>query len=428
MKSEIKDLEKSQKEIKVEITVEEMEKYIEKALEKMSKNVKADGFRAGKVPKDVAKKQIGELAIFEEATHDAIEKTYLEIIEENKLHPIGHPQADITKSAIGNPLEYKIVISVIPEVKLGDYTKISGKIEIEEIKDERVEKEIEMIQKKRAKYITKDAKAEKGDRVEIDFESRVGGVKIEGGESKNHPLIIGEGKFVPGFEENLVGMTKDDIKEFSLVFPEDYKKELAGKNVDFKVELKIVQKVELDEMNDDFAKSLGKFESMAGLKKSIKEGMMAENENKAKEEFKNKLIEQVSEKSTVEIPDVLIDSELENMIKEFENNVTQSGIKFEDYLLSVNTNIEKLKVEWRELAEKRVKTGLVMREISEKEEIKIEDEEIEQKVNDTLKHYPNEEELRKNMDLEKFKNYIAGIIMNEKVFEILENIAEKNGK
>ncbi|MCK5413192.1 MAG: trigger factor [Candidatus Pacebacteria bacterium] len=428
MKSEINDLEKSQKEIIVEISTEEMEKYMEKALEKMSKNVKADGFRAGKVPKDVAKKQIGELALFEEATHEAIESSYLKIIEENKLSPIGHPKADITKSALGNPLEYKIIISVLPEVKLGDYTKISGKIEIKEIEKGRVEKESEMLQKKRAKYITKDAKAEKGDRVEIDFESRVGGVKIEGGESKNHPLVIGEGKFIPGFEDNLVGMSKDDIKKFSLIFPEDYKKELAGKNVDFKVELKIVQKVELPELNDEFAKSLGKFENVDSLKKSIKDGIMAENENKAKEELKNKLIDQVSEKSTIDIPDVLIDSEIENMLKEFENNVTYSGIKFEDYLVSVNTSVEKLKVEWREMAEKRVKTGLVMREISVKEEIKLDDKEIEERVNETLKHYPNAEEMRKNMDIEKYKNYVAGIMINEKVFEILEVIAEKNGK
>ena len=428
MKSEIKDLEKSQKEISVEISVEEMEKYMDKALEKLSKNVKADGFRAGKVPKDVAKKQLGELAIFEEASHVAIEKSYLEVIEENKLSPIGHPKAEITKTAIGNPLEYKIIVSVIPEVKLGDYSKVSGKIEIKEIEKGKVEKELEMIQKKRAKYITKDTKAEKGDRVEIDFETRVGGVKIEGGESKNHPLIIGEGKFIPGFEENLVGMSKDDIKEFSVIFPEEYKKELAGKNADFKVEVKIIQKVELDELNDEFAKSLGKFESLNSLKKSIKDGMMAENENKAKEELKNKLIDQVSEKSTIDIPDVLIDSELDNILKEFENNVTYSGNKFEDYLVSVNTNVEKLKVEWREMAEKRVKTGLVMREISNKEEIKIEDNAIEERVNETLKHYPNEEEVRKNMDIERYKNYIAGIMMNEKVFEVLENIAEKNGK
>ena len=428
METNIKNLPKSQKELTVEIPVEEMEKYVNKALDKMSKIVKADGFRQGKVPKDIARKKLGEPAVFEEAVHIAIETTYLETIKENKLNPIGQPKADITKSAMGNPLEYKIIITVMPEVTLSDYGKIFGEIEKVKIEDGRVEKELEGVQKKRANYITKNEPAEKNDRVEIDFESRVGGVKIEGGESKNHPLIIGQGMFIPGFEDNLIGTKKDDIKEFSLVFPKDYKPELAGKNVDFKVEIKIVQKVELPEINDAFAKTLGNFEDLNSLKKSIKEGIMTEGENKAKEEFKNRLIDQVSEKTTVEIPDILIDSEIENMMNEFRNNVSQSGIKFEEYLKNVNTSIEKLKTEWRELAEKRVKTGLVMREISLKEKIKISNDEIEQKVNETLKHYPNEEEVRKNIDIEKFKDHVTSIMVNEKVFEVLEKIAEKNGK
>ena len=428
METNIKNLPKSQKELTIEIPVEEMEKYVNKALDKMSKIVKADGFRQGKVPKDIARKKLGEPAVFEEAVHIAIETTYLETIKENKLNPIGQPKADITKSAMGNPLEYKIIITVMPEVTLSDYGKIFGEIEKVKIEDGRVEKELEGVQKKRANYITKNEPAEKNDRVEIDFESRVGGVKIEGGESKNHPLIIGQGMFIPGFEDNLIGTKKDDIKEFSLIFPKDYKPELAGKNVDFKVEIKIVQKVELPEINDAFAKTLGNFEDLNSLKKSIKEGIMAEGENKAKEEFKNRLIDQVSEKTTVEIPDILIDSEIENMMNEFKNNISQSGIKFEEYLKNVNTSIEKLKTEWRELAEKRVKTGLVMREISLKEKIKISNDEIEQKVNETLKHYPNEEEVRKNIDIEKFKDHVTSIMVNEKVFEVLEKIAEKNGK
>ncbi len=428
MKTEIKNLPKSQKEITVEIPIEEMEKYINQALDKMSKNIKIDGFRDGKVPRDVARKQLGEPVIFEEATHIAIESSYLKIIKENKLEPIGQPKADVTKAAPGNSFEYKITITIMPEVSLGEYKKVSGKIEEVKLEDGRIEKELETIQKKKANYITKNEPAKKGDRLEIDFESRVGGVKIEGGESKNHPLIIGQGMFIPGFEDNLVGMKKDDIKEFSLVFPKDYKPELAGKNVDFKVEVKIVQKVELPEINDEFAKSLGKFEDLDSLKKSIREGITAEEENKAKEALKSKLIDQVSERSTVEIPEIMIESEIENMLNEFKNNVSQTGIKFEDYLQNVNTNIEKLKTEWKELAEKRVKTGLVMREIALKEKIKVGNDEIEQRVNDTLKHYPNEEEVRKNIDIEKFKNHVASIMVNERVFEILGKIAEENGK
>jgi len=428
MKNTIKNLPKSQKEISVEISVEEMEKYMNNALDKLAKNIKLDGFRDGKVPKDVAEKQLGDAAIFEEASHEAIEKSYSEIIKENKLNPLGQPKAEITKAAPNNSLEYKIVISVMPEIKLGDYKTVFGKMEIKKIDDEMIEKELKTLQKKKASYLTKDESAEKGDRVEIDFETRVDSVKLEGGESKNHPLIIGQGKFVPGFEDKIIGMKKDEEKEFDLVFPENYKKELAGKKASFKVKINLVQKVDLPKINDEFAKGLGKFENLEDLKKNIRKGMTIEEEGKAREKFRGELIDQVVEKTTAEIPEILIESELTNMVNEFKNSITQTGIEFEEYLKNVNTNLEKLKSEWQPMAEKRTKTGLVMREISLQEEIKISDEEIEQRVNETLKFYPNEEELRKNMDLEKFKDHMAGVIMNEKVFEMLEKVAEGNGR
>jgi len=429
MKVQIKDLPKSQKEMSVEISVEEMEKYINQTVNKLSQAREFDGFRKGKAPKNIVEQHLGKAAIFEEATQIAIEDSYLKAIKENKLTPIGQPKAEITKAAAGNPFEYKIIISVIPEVKLGDYKKITGKIKIEEIKDDRVEREVKILRRKRASYITKKEPIQKGDRIEIDFESRVGGAKVEGGESKNHPLIVGDGNFVPGFEDKLIGMKESEKKEFDLVFPEDYyKKELAGKNVNFKVEVKIVQKVNLPELDDNFAKSLGKFESMDNLRKNIKEGMAIEEKEKAKEELRGKLVEQVCEKTVVEIPDVLIESELDAMINEFKNNISYSGIDFNEYLTSVKTNIDKLRIEWRKLAEKRAKTALVMGEIAAREKIKVDEKEVEEKANHTLKHYPNEEEIREKIDIEKFKDYISGIIANEKVFEILEKIAEENGK
>jgi trigger factor len=429
MKTRIKDLPRSQKEIVVEISAEEMGKYVDEAAEKLSRTHQFDGFRQGKVPKDVVVRHFGEQKIFEEASQIAVEKSYFKIVKENNLSPIGCPRAEIIKLAPSNPFEYKVVVSVMPEVELGDYGDILGKLEIKDIRDEEVEQEIKTLQKKRARYITKDEPAQKGDRVEIDFESRIGGVKVEGGESRNHPLIVGEGNFIPGFEDNLVGMKKGEIKEFDLTFPDNYhKKSLAGKSTHFKVKMKIVQKVELPDINDDFARSLGKFEDLESLKRSIKEGMYKEEEIRAREKLRNDLIDQVCEKASIDIPGILVESELDNMINEFKNNISQTGIVFEDYLKNVNTDVKKLREEWKCVAEKRVKSGLVMREISIREKIEVSDDEIEEEVNRVLRHYPNEEEVRKNVDIEKFKDYIAGTIMNEKVFEALEKIAEKNSK
>ena len=325
MKNTIKDLPKSQKEISVEISVEEMEKYMNQALDKLAKNIKLDGFRNGKVPKDVAEKQLGDAAIFEEASQFAIQNSYLEIIKENKLNPLGQPKAEITKAAPNNSFEYKIVISVMPEVKLGDYKTVFGKMEIKKIDDEAVEQEIKTLQKKKASYLTKEEPAEKDDRVEIDFETRVAGVKLEGGESKNHPFIIGQGNFISGFEDKVIGMKKDEEKEFDLVFPENYKKDLAGKKASFKVKINLVQKVNLPEINDEFAKGFGKFENLEDLKKNIRKGMTMEEEGKAREKFRGELINQVVEKTTAEIPEILIESELTNMINEFKNNTINNN-------------------------------------------------------------------------------------------------------
>lgn len=429
MKITVKKLPKSEIDIDVEISNEEMNAHMDSAAKNIGAANTFDGFRQGKAPLNIVYQKIGKEKIFQEAVQIAIEKSYGKAIKENKIVPIGHPKAEIKKAAIGNELLFSLSVAILPEVKLSDYSKIKGKIAAKKATQEDVNKEIVELQKKRAKYLTKEEPASEGDRVEIDFESRSGGVKVEGGESKNHPLIIGKGMFVPGFEDNLIGMRKEDKKEFSIIFPKDYyKKELAEKNVTFNVTMKLVQKVELPELNDEFAKSIGKFENMDVLRKSVEAGINAEEIMKAKEELRKKLINEIVDDSKTEIPEILIESEKNNMIHELEHNVSHMGVEFNVYLKNVNTTIEKLKSEWTEQATKRVKANLVIGEIAKKEDIRATAEEIEEKANETLRYYPNEEEIRKKIDIDKFNDYIAGGIINEKVFELLEKIGEKNSK
>lgn len=429
MKITVKKLPKSEIDIDVEISNEEMNAHMDSAAKNIGAANTFDGFRQGKAPLNIVYQKIGKEKIFQEAVQIAIEKSYGKAIKENKIVPIGHPKAEIKKAAIGNELLFSLLVAILPEVKLSDYSKIKGKIAAKKATQEDVNKEIVELQKKRAKYLTKEEPASEGDRVEIDFESRSGGVKVEGGESKNHPLIIGKGMFVPGFEDNLIGMRKEDKKEFSIIFPKDYyKKELAEKNVTFNVTMKLVQKVELPELNDEFAKSIGKFENMDVLRKSVEAGINAEEIMKAKEELRKKLINEIVDDSKTEIPEILIESEKNNMIHELEHNVSHMGVEFNVYLKNVNTTIEKLKSEWTEQATKRVKANLVIGEIAKKEDIRATAEEIEEKANETLRYYPNEEEIRKKIDIDKFNDYIAGGIINEKVFELLEKIGEKNSK
>jgi len=429
MKISVKKLPKSIVEISVEVASEDVEKNMEIAAKKIALTSGFDGFRQGKAPVDVVYQRVGKEKIFEEAVQVIIEKSYGNAIKENKFVPIGHPKAEIKKAAIGNELLFNLIVAILPDVKLGDYKKVKGKAEARKVVSEDVDNELKSLQKKRAKYITKEEHASNGDRVEIDFEARINGVKIEGGDSKNHPVTIGNGIFVPGFEEKLVGMKKGDKKEFSIIFPKDYyKKELAEKNVNFHVVMNLVQKVELPELNDEFAKSIGKFENLENLRKSIEEGINVEEKIKAKENIRKRLIKEIVDASKTEIPDVLIDAEKDAMLHELEHNVSHMGVEFDIYLKNVGTTIEKLKSEWSEAAELRVKSNLVIGEIAKQEDIKALANEIEEKTNETLKYYPNENEMRKKIDIEKFKDYIAGTIINEKVFETLEKIAEKNDK
>ncbi|MDD3007117.1 MAG: trigger factor [Candidatus Pacebacteria bacterium] len=427
MENTIKDLEKSQKEISVTVSDDEMQKHIEKATEEISKSVKLDGFRQGKVPKDIVKQKVGMEKIYEEAAHMAIEETYLEILKATpEMIPLGQPKAEIIKMAPGNDFEYKMTISVMPAVKLGDYKKVTGKAEVKEVEESRIDAELENLRKRRAAYITKDEPAAKDDRVEIDFEVRVGGVKIEGGESKNHPLIVGEDKFIPGFEEKLVGMKKDDIKEFELQFPADYKADLAGKMASFKVTMDSVQKVEKPELNDEFAQGLGKVKDLAELKSNLRKNMEAEEKAHADHELEHELIDQVVKDMEADIPQILIDSEVTNMIAEFKGNISQAGMDFDTYLANAKATVEGLREEWKPSAEKKVKEHLAIREVALRENIKAEDDEITEKVDETLKHYPNAEEIRGKIDMSRFRDYIAGDILKIKVVKFLQELAEKN--
>jgi trigger factor len=427
MTNSIKDLEKSQKEITVQIPAAEMEKYVEKALDRIQSSVELDGFRKGKAPKNIVKQKVGDMKIFEEASHIAIEESYLEIITANKeIVPLGQPKAEIIKMAPGNDFEYKMVIAVMPKIELGDYKKVTGKIEVKEIEDKKIEDELAGLQKRKSVFITKDEAADKGDRVEIDFEVRIDGVKIEGGESKNHPLVVGENKFIPGFEEQLVGMKKDDVKEFELKFPENYKEGLADKMASFKVTMNIVQKVEVPELNDEFAKSLGEEKGLEELKKNIRKSMEHEAEHHAEHELEHKLLDQITTDMKVEIPEVLISAQLNDMVAEFRGNLSQAGMDFEQYLETANATMEGIREEWKPLAEKKVKENLAIREIASRENIKAEEDEVTLKVDQTLKYYPNEEEIRGKIDMHRFRDYIAGDILRGKVVEFLRGVAEKN--
>lgn len=425
MKTEIKDLSNSQKEITVEISVEEMEAYVKEATDNLSQKMKVDGFRPGKVPAAVVKQKLSEAQIYQEAGDLAIQKTYSQIIKESDLEPIGQPKVDITKITSGNALEYKITLTILPEIKLYDYSKVKGKLGKTEIADERIDKELEVLRKSRAKLITVNEPVQQGNKVEIDFEGLLDGKRIEGGETKNQSLVIGESHFIPGFEENLIGLKEKEEKEFDIVFPQEYhKKELAGQKVIFKVKVNLVQKVELPEIDDEFVKGLGDIKDVAELKTNIRKALEEQEKAKVEHNFKEMLADQVIKGTKMELPELLVEEELNFMLKELEHNVLQSGMEFEQFLKNSKTNREELRVKYRENAVNRAKWNLIVREIGKKEKIEVDDKELQEKMEQMLKAYSEEDKAKVNMD--GLRGYVRETMITEKVFALLEKIAADN--
>jgi trigger factor len=411
--------------LEIELSIPEADTYFHLAASELSKNLKVDGFRSGKVPSEIVERQLGSQKLYDEAANLAVSKTLPKAIIDNNIEMVGQPDIVITQIARGNPMKYKAKIWVIPEIKIANYKGLEVKKQKLEVKPEEVDGSLKYLQKSRTKLITVNRPAKLGDRVEIDFVTENNGVKIEGGESKGHPLTIGENRFIPGFEQKLEGMKNQEEKKFSLKVPENWhQKNLANKNLDFKVKINLIQERQIPELSDEFAKSLGNFQSLEQLKSSIQEGILKEKKQKDQERIRMELAGKVAENSEMDIPEVLIGMELDKMINELKASVEDMGLDFDIYLQEIKKSPEDFKKEWRKNAEKRVKISLVLREIAKKEKIEVSKEEIEERINNIVRHYPNLKEAEKNIDLPAFKEYTESVIKNEKVFELLEREAK----
>lgn len=417
-----KKLPKSQLEIQFELTAEEFQKHVEHALSHFKEHVKIDGFRQGQAPLKMVKERVGQESLLMEAGDLAVKETYLKYIEENKLEPIGQPDVQILKIAEGNPLLFKVVITILPEIQLPDYKDVASKIKGNKItvNEKEIEDTLNYLQKNRAKFTTENRPAQRKDFVEIEYQSK----DINNNEAVKDGFILGEGGFVKGFEENIEGMKAGEEKEFSVNFPKDYgKKEMAGKDIVFKVRMLSVQKMELPEINDEFAKQLGGFDSLAVLKNNIKEGLIAEKEEGEKQRRRGEILEKISEKINFEIPEKLVSSEQQRLLEDLKNNISgKFKISFEEYLSSVKQTEEELKKTFAKEAEKRIKNFLVLKEVGNKEGVKAEESEVEEELNKTIKIY-SPEQLAK-IDIDQLREYTKDAVYNEKVFQKLESFAK----
>jgi len=339
-----KKLPKSQVELTVELSIEELKPYIQQAVAEISKESVIAGFRPGKAPYEIVEKQVGAMKIYQQAAEKAIQKTYPQAIIDNKLLTVGPPKIAVEKIAPNNPLVYKATAALLPNVKLGDYKKIKeGRKEVG-VEAKEVDGTLNNLQKMFGKEKRVSRPVQKGDKVEMDMNTYVDKVPIDGGKSENHPVTVGEGHFIPGFEDNLVGLVEGQTKEFQLKFPKEYhRKDLAGKPVDFKVKMKSIFEIEKPDLDDNFAKTAGKFEKLDDLRRQIEKNIHQEKTAKEQQRWELAVIEQIINKSSFdEIPDILVESELHKMLHELEHEVTGQGMKFEDYLSSIKKSKEDL--------------------------------------------------------------------------------------
>lgn len=429
IESTLKKLPESQLEVTVSVPWEMWEKYIDQAATDYSKEIKIEGFRAGKAPRNMVEQKVGKAALLDAAAQKTVESTYPKVVAEKKIDAIGKPAAEIVKLAEGNALEYKVVTAIVPEVTMKSWKSSVEKINKEyvkktaEVSDAEVEKELEEIAKSRVQHITVEREARDGDNVILTFEVKKDGVPIENGKSKSHPMILGRGVFIPGFEEQVLGMKAGEIKDFELTFPEDYhEKGLAGKPAQFTVTLETVQERKSPEVTDEFARSLGKFKDLAEMRKNISEGMIQEKKHELKEKRRSEIIEALVEVTSVEIPHVLLHEELHKMIGEFEMQLQGMGITFDQYLIQVGKKAEEIEKEWEPQAIKRIKAALALEEVAKEREIEISNEEVEAEMNKTLAQYKKIQDVEKNIDLGRLYNYVKGMMQNEKVLEMLEGI------
>ncbi len=421
MEVKVNKLPKSKIELLFEIPWGEFQPFLDKAEKELSKDLNLKGFRKGKIPKEIAKEQLGEDKILAYASELLIKKKYPDYVIEKNLEVISPPKIEILKLAPNNPFSFKALVEVLPEVSLPDYKEIASKIKKKKVsvEEKEVEDTLNWLQKSRTEFKEIEREAKNGDFIEIEYKSP----QIENNKVFEDRFYLGKGQFVPGFEKNLEGIRAGEEKEFTVTFPEEYKtnKALEGKEVSFKVKVKKVQKAKIPELNDEFAKKLGNFNNLDELRKTIKEGIKKEKEINEKQKRKSDILEKIALETKVELPENLVTLEKQNMLEDLKANVKKNlKIPFEQYLSQIKKSEKELENSFDEKARKRVKGFLILKEIGKKENVIVKEEEVDSAVNQFLKNFPDVEKA-KEIDLSRLKEYYKGVIFNEKVFQLLDS-------
>ena len=409
-------------EVKFEITVEaaKFEDAMKKVYFKSAKYFNIPGFRKGKAPMQIVEKYYGPEIFYEDAFNEVAQEALEEAVEENKLDVVSRPEVDVKQMEKGKDLIFTVVMQTKPEAEVSKYKGIEIKKVEYNVTDEDVEHELHHMQEHNSRLISVDDRAvESGDTTTIDFEGSVDGVPFEGGKAENYDLEIGSNTFIPGFEDQIIGMKIDEEKDVKVKFPEEYfSKELAGKDAVFKVKLHEIKKKELPELDDEFAKDVSEFDTLDELKADIKAKQEKQNEEKAKYETQDAVIKALCEKTKVEIPSGMVEMEVENMLKDFEQRLAYQGLNLEQYFKMMGKTEEEVKKEYEPQAIEGIKSRLALEAVIKAEKIEATEKEVEDKMKEMAKNdgKENDEEFLKN---ENVRNYIKQGLESEKAIDFL---------
>ena len=389
MEAKMEKIEANLVKIEVKVEAEKFDAALKKAYNKNKAHFNVQGFRKGKVPMAMVKKFYGIEVLYDDAVNFSIDETYGKALAENDIKPVDYPKIDIVQIGEGKDLIYTAEVTVYPEVKLGDYKGLEVKKNTYDVTEEEVQKQLESIQEKNARIeIKAEGTVEKGDIAVIDFKGFIDGEAFEGGEGNDYSLEIGSGSFIDTFEDQLVGLKAGENKEVKVTFPEGYgKEELNGKPATFEVTVKEIKVKELPALDDEFAKEVSEFDTLAELKEDIKKKAEEHNAQKADREFENDVISAAVESATIDLPEVMVEKEIDAMIGDLENRLRYQGLTLDQYMEFTGSSVEKMRDYMKENADKKVRADLVLDAIAKAENIEATEEEIKEKALELAKMY-----------------------------------------
>ena len=412
--------------LEVEVDAELFSGAIEKTYRSVVKEVSVPGFRKGKTPKHILERFVGKEALYEKALEDLIPEAYLQAVKDAGIDPVDQPQIDMVQTEEGKPVIFKATVTVKPDVELGQYKGVQVFRPTTDVPEEDVQKELERMRNNHAQLIAiEDGLVELGDETKIDFLGKLDGEAFPGGKGEDFALTIGSGAFIKGFEDQMIGMSINETRDLPVTFPEEYHEpSLSGKEVVFTVTLNSIKRKELSPIDDELAKDVSEFETLAELTADIRDKMEKAAESKASYLLRRSIIDKVVDNATLEVPDSMIERQSRDLFGSIANNFANQGISITDYMAYTNTSMDKMKQEMRPEAERNVRTTLVLEAIGKAENITPTDEELHEELEKMAKVYNlSMEEFREQVENEGSMDYFMSGLIKEKTFQYLEENA-----